>query len=49
MKLKFTNNNINQVIFQSETSGSSEAISDTQNYELDGFKIYDKIIPPKGE
>lgn len=49
MKLKFIKNNIDQVVFQSETFGSSEAISDTQNYKLDGFKIYDKTIPPNGE
>ena len=49
MKLKFRKNNIKQVIFQSETSGSSEAISETQNYKLDGFKIYEKTAPPNGE
>jgi lipopolysaccharide export system protein LptA len=49
MKIKFIKNNIKEVIFQSETSGNSAAISESEKYELDGFKVYEKIISPKGD
>ncbi|MBM77158.1 MAG: hypothetical protein CL846_01630 [Crocinitomicaceae bacterium] len=49
MKIKFTEKNIKEVIFQSETSGNSAAILAEKKYKLEGFKIHEKISFPKGE
>ena len=49
MKINFIENNIKEVIFQSETSGNSAAIIENKKYELDGFKLYEKITLPNGE
>jgi hypothetical protein len=49
MKIKFNKNNIKEVIFKSETTGNAAGILENEKYELDGFKIYDKIMPPNGE